>query len=525
MIRLSTRAVPDFPLLAWLASVDVAEGWATVVHGNMVEAHETVVVEGVWPGPYSDLGFVDSTDFFGSGVEVREREVWFSPSRALVDRLILADLHPTYVVSNSLPLLLAAVGARLRGDRTYVPESHAILSGIHDYDPGLPVVGAVSAVAQYFHTPFSVSFTGVRRGALANPVPFATYDDYRRHLEERLDAIVRNATDHARKHPIVEKYVALSGGYDSSAVAALLAHSEPVRAFTSRRSNSSFPAWLVPSAAIDDGTPIADALSIPSLDARESRELYGEQELLAAAATDSELVFSDLFQRIRQQETPALLFTGYHGDKVWSRDPGRWYLGTDLRRGDISGLPLAEARLSAGAIHVAVPFIGARAIRDLVAISNSDEMAGWSVGGDYDRPIPRRLVETAGVPRNAFGRRKKAIVKTYALPRSAALRRDFLRWLRETHGVGAMRYRLGARLSGARWYVGRVTQKIAELVGNTRPGVSPWSLMPVARPDSLLFRWANERLAIRARSVLERLENGGVPARAGTPTRLSGEPR
>lgn len=521
MIRLTTRTVPDFPLLAWVARVDVSEGSATVLHGSMVEAHERGVLEGVWAGPYSDLGFVGSADFFGSGVDVREREVWFSPSRALVDRLMLADLHPKYVVSNSLPLLLAAVGARLRSDRTYVPESHAILSGVRDYDPGLPVEGAISAVAQCFHTPFSVSSAGVRRGAVADAVPFATYDDYKRHLEERLEAIVRNATDPARERPIEGKFVALSGGYDSSAVAALVAQSESVRAFTSRRSNSSLPSWLFPSAAIDDGRPVADALSMSSFAARESRGTHLEQELLAAAATDSELVFSELFRRIRQHGTPALLFSGYHGDKVWSRDPGRAYLGTDLRRGDISGLPLAEARLWAGAIHVAVPFIGARSIRSLVEISNSVEMAGWAVGGDYDRPIPRRLAETAGVPRTAFGQRKRAIVKTYALPRSAPLRADFLAWLRETHGIGAFRYRLGAWLSGSRWYVSRVIQKVAELAGIARPGVSPWSLIPVARPESLLFRWANERLATRARGVLESLEDGAAD-RQGTRTRTSG---
>ena len=33
-------------------------------------------------------------------------------------------------------------------------------------------------------------------------------------------------------------------------------------------------------------------------------------------------------------------------------------------------------------------------------------MGDWRVGGDYDRPIPRRIVESAGVPRDYFGMRK-----------------------------------------------------------------------------------------------------------------------
>jgi hypothetical protein len=34
-------------------------------------------------------------------------------------------------------------------------------------------------------------------------------------------------------------------------------------------------------------------------------------------------------------------------------------------------------------------------------------MAPWSIGGKYDRPIPRRLVEEQGVPRDAFATIKR----------------------------------------------------------------------------------------------------------------------
>jgi hypothetical protein len=36
-------------------------------------------------------------------------------------------------------------------------------------------------------------------------------------------------------------------------------------------------------------------------------------------------------------------------------------------------------------------------------------MQPWSVGGKYDRPIARRILETAGVQRGTFARRKRAI--------------------------------------------------------------------------------------------------------------------
>lgn len=47
------------------------------------------------------------------------------------------------------------------------------------------------------------------------------------------------------------------------------------------------------------------------------------------------------------------------------------------------------------------------------AISNSEEMKQWSVGGDYDRPIPRRIIEEKGVKREAFGNKKQGAGTSY----------------------------------------------------------------------------------------------------------------
>jgi hypothetical protein len=228
-----------------------------------------------------------------------------------------------------------------------------------------------------------------------------------------------------------------------------------------------------------------------------------EQELLAAAATESELVFADLLRILQSAEQPAMLCTGYHGDKVWSRDPGAEYLGGDLRRGDVSGLPLSEARLVAGTIHVAVPFLGARSIGDLVGISNSPEMAPWSVGGDYDRPIPRRLAEQSGVPRDAFGVRKRAVVRTHAAPISPSLRSDFFEWLEDSYGMRRAEYALRARLSSWKWFVARAVQHLGSLLDVRREDVGLWTLLPTGHPESLLFKWANDRLSQKMARALE----------------------
>jgi hypothetical protein len=100
------------------------------------------------------------------------------------------------------------------------------------------------------------------------------------------------------------------------------------------------------------------------------------------------------------------LLTGYHGDKVWAKTAKD--LSADIVRGDPSGSALAEYRLWVGFLHCPLPFWGVRQIADVHAITRSLEMAPWDIAGDYSRPICRRIVESAGVPRDLFGMTKRA---------------------------------------------------------------------------------------------------------------------
>jgi hypothetical protein len=131
-----------------------------------------------------------------------------------------------------------------------------------------------------------------------------------------------------------------------------------------------------------------------------------------------------------------VMLTGFHGDKIWGKSPyGRDSLTPhpEIKRGDCSGLTMTEFRLSAGFIHCAVPFWGARQIHDVVAISRRADMKPWDVPGDYSRPICRRIVETAGVPREAFGVKKKAgsVCETVL---SDSSRPDYRAWCAR-HGI------------------------------------------------------------------------------------------
>ena len=93
---------------------------------------------------------------------------------------------------------------------------------------------------------------------------------------------------------------------------------------------------------------------------------------------------------------------------------------------------MGELRLVQGFIQLPLPFMGARHKQDIVRITESFEMEPWRVANEYDRPIPRRIAEEAGVPRHLFGQSKMASVVIFpppAIPFSKTLRREFFNYL------------------------------------------------------------------------------------------------
>ena len=134
---------------------------------------------------------------------------------------------------------------------------------------------------------------------------------------------------------------------------------------------------------------------------------YPEAEFLASGYGGDDCVMAAV-----EDMLPArLLLTGYNGGKVWGRDAKA---SPHIVRGDPSGASLGEYRLRAGFLNLPIPFIGCMQHESISQISNSAAMRPWSIGNThYDRPIPRRIAEEAGVPRPLFGQKKKAVARPY----------------------------------------------------------------------------------------------------------------
>ena len=168
----------------------------------------------------------------------------------------------------------------------------------------------------------------------------------------------------------------------------------------------------------DSGAETADALGI---------EYHGFE---TAAAPKADLLFHTagvghggdaLFKAAEEHLVGRVVFVGFFGDKVWGLDHDD--LDGDIPRDDTAGMELSEYRLSVGFITCSVPYWGGRGIRSIRAIAESAEMSPWSVARPYNRPICRRIVEGAGVPRNVFGVKNAGSSIRRPIPSTSSRRR------------------------------------------------------------------------------------------------------
>jgi hypothetical protein len=483
-----------------------------------VERAPQWLVEGVWDDEFPAGGFHTSPHFFGSGIRVAEGRLYFVPSSALVNRLVYCRYRDRIVVANSLALLLGFTGATLNPAHQYRAETYAIRHGVGRYPRSFTVTHPeIRSFYQLYDECLVLGSGDLAFESLRRAPPITSFAHYRALLGEALGRLRANYASPARRLPMTA-FATISSGYDSAASAALVAPLGVATCFTSRRSNSHIPAWLSRRAAIDDGKPIADRLGLRTvyLDRRapvDGDELY----FLAPGCAPTMTALHPLASHLQQRGGPAVLFTGFQGDEMW--DVNRWeraYQDAGLVRGDTTAVMLSEIRLKAGFVNVAVPSLFARAVRDISAISLSDEMAPWRLDSAYERPIPRRILETAGVPRALFGGRKKAIVERRTYPANRALRRDFFAYLRAQ-----------GRCSG--WFVyvhGAVNRCVFPFVRAwdlmrkrlfgieppTIPAAYVWKRFDFA---SMMFAWAAGALSARFAAVLRDAGAMRQPSPAG----------
>lgn len=477
-MHLEYKVLRDWPKLAWVAVLCDGADLVTTLCGPKVEVGPEYVVEAVWAGSF-EKGDFDRTDLvFGSGVRLRDDHVVFVSSGTTVDRLAYCRRGDKLIVSNSVPALLAITGQSLRGDYTrYAEDVRSIIQGPSRCVRVWPADNGDIQVV-YFDNLVAEEGT-VREVPKADTAPaFVEYAAYREYLRNSAERLGDNARAAGRRWP-VSLVATVSSGYDSAAASVVSQWAGCTESMTIRQSASY---WR----GSDSGRAVARALGMRCCEYdRTTSSDMPEETIWAATGRAGDLNLAGL----DYPEPLALLFTGFHGDKFWEPKAKRYL--DPLQRGDMSGLGLCEFRLWKGLLHCPVPFWGARHRQELQSLSGSGEMAPWSVGNDYDRPVPRRIVEERGVIRTMFGIRKRVTVcdTAFLWPHSARAQHSW----NEFRGTTSRLLRSGITIRAIRW-IGQLENLVYRNI------LSRWRVRKRFRPwrhlsdGSVLFRWANHVL-------------------------------
>lgn len=420
------KALPDpsltvavdaaLPALAWRCVVDQDGHRFTV--GSRVERGEDFVYEGVWDGPFAERG-IDLTDrAYGSGARVRDEAVVFVPPKHCWEHLyLLVDRAAgRTIVANSLLFALASGGVTT--DHPFFTEVAAVLrtgtdaataAGIDRYDP-VVAEDRDRRLLRMMFTNFSVTPEGrLRLYPSAPQAPYDSFDGYRSHLRATVALLGANAMAPQRAHPL-RPLTPISNGYDSPAVASIASHCGFLDAITIHAEVKGH---------LDSGAEIGALLGmdvervphvlgerLPKL----GRRFDGEHRDLVAEFVAPAGLGDDVMLKSFEPHLPGrMLLTGQLGDVAWKR-PHRLPPGLPVRIP--YGKSATEFRLRVGFALVPVPAIDARFAWPLRSITYAEEMAPYTLKAPYDRPIARRLIEEAGVPRGTFAVAKRAMQPT-----------------------------------------------------------------------------------------------------------------
>lgn len=477
-MRLIPQLVRQWPKLAWVATFREGTREVRVLHGPMVEVAENWIVEGVWAGEYRSGDF-DRTDLvFGSGVRCREDRVTFVTAGTAMDRLWHCRRDGQWHVSNSFGALSAVARLSLREDHRYVADSQSDIRttwGLSCCTRDIPTDDGDASFIWFNNLVYDGR--ALREVEKPDSAPcFGVFGDYRGFLRENARAMGRNLRSPARRHEVLPM-ATVSSGYDSPAAAVIAAEAGCRHAVSIRQSTS---LWR----GSDSGRAIAEGLGMSCRECDRTARSYPHEAAFWAPSGWCNLLNWTLFP---YPASTCLLFQGNYGDAIWDRKglPSPFMI-------DIwDDLGMGEFRLIVGMFQCPVPFWGMRHAEEINRIASSREMEPWTIHTRYDRPIARRIVEEAGIPRGSFAVRKKdsSHEAAFKWPYSPDSQASFRRYLTQ-RGYFAPTGRAAGLLRRLARLESLLYQNVL-LKARLRVRFKPWERLAGA---GLLFHWANEEL-------------------------------
>ena len=395
----------ELPKLAWAAILEKGKEDVNVFCGSWVETANDFFVEGAWDDNFSKGNFDESVFFMGSGGKLFKGKVKFcSPSHTL-ERLHFIKVDNKLYISNSLAFVLEISGSSLDINyMNYERDFASIVNGINNYKAEIPLQNGRKLNIIIYSNIIIDKEINVTKKSKNVKEDFSNFTEYYISLSSTLKRLKENANSKMRNvhYGVVST---ISKGYDAAACAAL----------GKEIGCNMVVSFNAPKKYADDcGEDIAQQLGYTNIIKKNANEYLNrkdflEAEFLASGEVGPGIVFSAFEEHFEGR----LVLEGLRGDKFWDKNACDVNRELKFKNQKFTSSAMLENRLRVGYIRVPIPFYGAANWPSIHEISNSEEMNSWSLKNNYDRPIPRRILEEKGVDRELFGMKKKGAGFTY----------------------------------------------------------------------------------------------------------------
>lgn len=388
----------NFPKLGWGLALKENSMKVEVHVGELVEIRENFFVAGVWDGIFQEGNFDKAEFFCGTGVKICEGVLEVcSPSHER-ERIVYVQNQKGLFISNSIPLVLALSGEKIDINYTkYEQKLSSIINGLKEYIRDIPLSNKA-----VLHQVFCADIYVKHARALEiverkKHRDFQNYDDYYNSLINVSMKIRDNGADQNRKHTY-GLVSTVSSGYDSSACAAVAYE-------LGGRVACTFSGGKYDE---DSGVPVAKQIGFQDVIVRD-KNLYKRKDVYADVNSlyNGDVLGSLEFTAFEDIFRGNIVFMGMSGDTAYGKDV---LANQELKRHDIpyyqSSLSYFGNAINEGYIILPMPMYALTAHKSILAITNAKEMEPWTLYNSYDRPIPRRIVETHGGRRESFGQAK-----------------------------------------------------------------------------------------------------------------------
>lgn len=406
-MKFEYNKINSLPPLSWLAIVKKQSEIITVVSGNMVECHDQFFVSGAWNGNFLEADFVNASSFQGTGAQLVKNErggVIFATPNHLQESVYSIDKEDKCYFSNSVPFLLAYTNNELDKDYYgYEYDFNSIFFGSKRCVKKTKLKDGFLLMHRYCNIHVD-SLLNISETSKNQSPKFASFEEYVEQMNIVLRDIINNAQDKSRKcrYKLV---TTISKGYDASAASALV-HDlgcDTALTFSSPQKYKE-----------DSGVDVAKCLEYKNIIEGNGTAYMSNKELWEAECSSCGDVGGLVaFNTFEEHYKDSILFLGLKGDSIWGKHSKEANSDFDFYEMSIGAEQNPEHYLRNNTISISIPLILGDQWKTIYNIANSKEMEAYSVGGYYDRPVPRRIVEERGVPREYFGMKKSGAGFTY----------------------------------------------------------------------------------------------------------------